>query len=146
MSHLETDTHGRGVLGGDRAHATARTYQTVTWRGDDGTRAVMLSAGRKGCADTAWRTGGLSMRLLVPLIMVSTALGWWTSVPLCWAGLAQGVTAYKLGDFATAVHEFLPLAQHGHAEAQFYLGAMASKGWGVPQDDTAAAHWYQRAA
>ncbi len=86
------------------------------------------------------------MRLLGPLIMVSVALGWWMSVPPCWAGLAQGVAAYKLGDFATAVHEFLPLAQHGHAEAQFYLGAMASKGWGVPQDDTVASQWYRRAA
>ena len=87
------------------------------------------------------------MRPLLPLmIVVSVALGLWASAPLCWAGLAEGVAAYKQGDFATAVHEFVPLAQHGHAEAPFYLGAMCSTGWGVTQDDTAAAQWYRRAA
>ena len=84
--------------------------------------------------------------LRLRLILGSVALGLWASAPLGWAGLAQGVAAYKQGDFVTAVHEFVPLAQHGHAEAQFYLGAMDSKGWGVPQDDTAAAQWYRRAA
>ena len=84
--------------------------------------------------------------LRLRLIIGSVALGLWASAPLGWAGPAQGVAAYKQGDFATAVHEFVPLAQHGHAEAQFYLGAMYSKGWGVPQDDTAAAQWYRRAA
>ena len=84
--------------------------------------------------------------LRLRILIGSVALGLWASAPLGWAGLAQGVAAYKQGDFATAVHEFVPLAEHGHAEAQFYLGAMYSKGWGVPQDDTAAAQWYRRAA
>src|SRR5438132_5125190 len=84
--------------------------------------------------------------LRLHIIIGSVALGLWASAPLGWAGPAQGVAAYKQGDFATAVHEFVPLAEHGHAEAQFYLGAMYSKGWGVPQDDTAAAQWYRRAA
>ena len=84
--------------------------------------------------------------LRLRLITGSVALGLWASAPLGWAGPAQGVAAYKQGDFATAVHEFVPLAQHGHAEAQFYLGVMYSKGWGVPQDDTAAAQWYRQAA
>src|SRR3989442_14870313 len=87
------------------------------------------------------------MRPLLPLIIVvSVGLGLGTWPQPSMAGLAEGVAAYKQGDFATAVHEFLPLAEHGHAEAQFYLGAMYSKGWGVPQDDTAAAQWYRRAA
>jgi len=87
------------------------------------------------------------MRPLLPLIIVvSVGLGLGTWPQPSMAGLAEGVAAYKQGDFATAVHEFLPLAQHGHAEAQFYLGAMYSKGWGMPQDDTAAAQWYRRAA
>src|SRR5207244_13615894 len=82
--------------------------------------------------------------LRLRILIGSVALGLWASAPLGWAGLARGVAAYKQGDFATAVHEFVPLAEHGHAEAQFYLGAMYSKGWGVPQDDTAAAQWYRR--
>jgi len=56
------------------------------------------------------------------------------------------VVAYKQGDFATAVHEFLPLAAHGDREAQFYLGTMYTKGWGVPSDKAEAARWYRRAA
>src|SRR3989442_6537511 len=85
------------------------------------------------------------MRPLLPLIIVvSVALGLWASAPLCWAGLAEGVAAYKQGDFTTAMHELLPLAQHGHAAAQFYLGMMSIKGWGVPQDAAAAAQWSRR--
>jgi len=56
------------------------------------------------------------------------------------------VVAYKQGDFATAVHEFLPLAEHGDREAQFYLGTMYTRGWGVPPNTVEAARWYQRAA
>jgi len=87
------------------------------------------------------------MRPLFPLLIgMSVSLGLWASAPRCWAGLAQGVAAYKQGDFATALGEFLPLAQQGGAEAQFYLGVMYTKGWGIPQDATTAAHWYQQAA
>jgi len=88
---------------------------------------------------------GGAMRPLRLFIIVS-ALGLWMSAPPCWAGVREGVVAYKQGDFATAVRELLPLAQHGDGEAQFYLGTMATKGWGVPQDDAEAAHWYRRAA
>ncbi len=86
------------------------------------------------------------MRPLRPLIIVSVALGLWMSTSPCWAGARESVAAYTQGDFATAVRELLPLAQHGDGEAQFSLGTMSIKGWGVPQDDTEAAHWYQRAA
>src|SRR5712691_7173441 len=87
------------------------------------------------------------MRPLLPLmIVVSVALGLWASAPLCWAGLAEGVAAYKQGDFATAMHELLPLAQHGHAAAQFYLRMRSIKGWGVPPDAAAAAQGSRRAA
>jgi TPR repeat protein len=84
--------------------------------------------------------------LRLRIIIGSVTLGLWVLAPLCWAGLAQGVAAYKQGDFTTAMHELLPLAQHGHAAAQFYLGMMYIKGWGVPQDAAAAAQWSRRAA
>jgi len=87
------------------------------------------------------------MRPLIPLmIVVSVGLGLWASAPRCWAGLAEGVTAYKQGDFATAMREFLPRAQQGDKAAQFYLGAMYIQGWGVAQDAAAAAQWSRRAA
>ena len=73
------------------------------------------------------------MRPLLPLVLlVSVALGLSRAGPPGWAGVREGVVAYKQGDFATAVHEFLPLAEQGDREAQSYLGTMYTKGWGVP--------------
>ena len=39
-----------------------------------------------------------------------------------WAGFAEGLAAYEPGDFATALQEWRPLAEQGHAKAQFNLG------------------------
>ncbi len=63
-----------------------------------------------------------------------------------WAGFAEGVAAYKRGDYETALRELRPLANQGNAEAQFNLGVMYDKGEGVPQDDTEAVKWYRKAA
>ncbi len=45
-----------------------------------------------------------------------------------WADFQAGVVAYERGDYATALTEFRPLAQQGHAGAQFNLGQMYRKG------------------
>ncbi len=45
-----------------------------------------------------------------------------------WADFKAGVEAYDRGDYATALTEFRPLAQQGHAGAQFNLGQMYRKG------------------
>ena len=58
----------------------------------------------------------------------------------------KGVAAYKRGDYATALKEWRPLAEQGHANAQDNLGLMYTKGLGVPQDYAAAAKWYRKAA
>ena len=63
-----------------------------------------------------------------------------------WAGFAEGVAAYKRGDYATALREFRPLAEQGDAGAQFDLGRMYDKGQGVPQDYAEAVKWYRKAA
>ena len=64
-----------------------------------------------------------------------------------WADFQAGLEAYLRGDYATALTEFRPLAQQGHAKAQFGLGLMYSQGGrGVPQDDAKALRWYRRAA
>jgi len=44
------------------------------------------------------------------------------------ADFAAGLAAYLAGDYQTALEEFLPLAEQGHARAQFYLGRMYDKG------------------
>ena len=63
-----------------------------------------------------------------------------------WAGIAEGVTAYNRGDYATALREFRPLANQGTAVAQTFLGFMYAKGQGVPQDDAEAAKWFRKTA
>ena len=45
-----------------------------------------------------------------------------------WADFKAGMEAYERGDYATALTEFRPLAQQGHAGAQFNLGQMYRKG------------------
>ena len=54
--------------------------------------------------------------------------------------------AYESGDYATALKEWKPLAEQGHAEAQNNLGVMYDNGFGVTQDYKAAFKWYKLAA
>ena len=61
------------------------------------------------------------------------------------AALKKGFAAYERGDYATALREWQPLAEQGHAAAQNSLGVMYYNGEGVPQDDKAAVQWFQRA-
>ena len=62
------------------------------------------------------------------------------------ADYQKGVTAYKSGDYVTALREWKPLAKQGNALAQNNLGAMYRKGRGVPQDQKTAVKWYKLAA
>jgi TPR repeat protein len=73
-------------------------------------------------------------------------VGLWLSAVSGWAGFEEGWHAYERGDYATALREWLPLAQQGHVTAQFNLGVMYNHGQGVPQDYSQALLWYQRAA
>ena len=57
-----------------------------------------------------------------------------------------GTSAYKRGDYATALAEFRQAAERGSVVAQINLAAMYFKGQGVPQDDAEAAKWYRKAA
>ncbi len=62
------------------------------------------------------------------------------------AGFDAGMVAFERGDYATALQEWRPLAEQGHAEAQNYLGWMSRWGLGVPMDDAEAVEWYRKAA
>lgn len=57
------------------------------------------------------------------------------------ADLEAGQRALDRSDHAAALKELRPLAERGHAEAQFSLGQMYSCGRGVPKDETEAARW-----
>ncbi len=63
-----------------------------------------------------------------------------------YAGYDEGKAAYDRGDYAKAYKEFKPLAEHGDADAQGYMGEMYYLGHGVPQSYVKAVKWYRRAA
>ena len=63
-----------------------------------------------------------------------------------WADYQAGEDAYNRGDFATALREWRPLAEHGNPWAQFNLGQLYIKGHGVPQDYVLARQWFEKAA
>ena len=50
------------------------------------------------------------------------------------AGLIEGIAAFNAKDYATALREYLPLANQGNAQAQTNLGFMYANGQGVPKD------------
>lgn len=64
-----------------------------------------------------------------------------------WAGpYEDGVAAYDQGRFDAAFALWLPLAEGGHAAAQFNVAVLFEKGQGVTQDLAEAARWYTKAA
>ena len=58
------------------------------------------------------------------------------------ADFQKGLTAYKSGDYATALREWTPLAKQGHARSQNALGSMYRRGCGVPRNLATAVKWY----
>ena len=66
--------------------------------------------------------------------------------PLAWGDYQDGRKAYNRGDYATALKELRPLAEQGHAGAQYFIGYMYYKGQGVEQDGEEAAMWFRKAA
>ncbi len=57
-----------------------------------------------------------------------------------------GLYALEKGEFITALYKLQPLAEEGHADAQFNLGTMYLKGDGVRKDYGQTAKWYTLAA
>ena len=66
--------------------------------------------------------------------------------PLAWGDYQDGRKAYNRDDYAVALKELLPLAEQGHAGAQYFIGYMYYKGQGVGQDGKEAATWFRQAA
>ncbi len=57
-----------------------------------------------------------------------------------------GLEAYRKGEFTAARRVWEPLAEAGHAQAQYLLGFMLQNGLGTPWTNAGAAGWYRRAA
>jgi TPR repeat protein len=60
--------------------------------------------------------------------------------------VARANAAYARGDYVRAVNILTPLALHGNASAQAFLGFMFENGYGAPQVYVAAADLYCQAA
>jgi len=58
----------------------------------------------------------------------------------------KGLTAYKSGDYTTALRIWEPLAGTGFAPAQYSMGLMYENAKGVPKNDETAVKWYTLAA
>jgi uncharacterized protein len=58
----------------------------------------------------------------------------------------DGKAAYQQHDYATALQDWRPLADHGDAKAQNNLGNMYFNGHGVARDYAEAVKWYRLAA
>ena len=83
-------------------------------------------------------------RLLTTLVILTGLIG---STGAVWAqDFNKGLKAAQSGDFATALKEWKPLAEHGYAAAQNNLGLMYKRGDGVTQDYAEALKWYRKAA
>ena len=80
-------------------------------------------------------------RILVGVILALMLRGGAIAGPL-----EDARTAYKRGDFATALQIWRPRATQGVAFAQVNVGIMYYSGQGVPQDYGEAAKWYRLAA
>jgi TPR repeat protein len=60
--------------------------------------------------------------------------------------MSRATAAYARQDYVTAVRILTPLALHGDARAQSFLGFMYENGYGAPQAYDAAADLYRQAA
>jgi uncharacterized protein len=62
------------------------------------------------------------------------------------ADWGKGSAAYQSGDYATALREWVPLAELGDVDCQTLVGVIYDLGQGVPQDYKTAVKWYTLAA
>ncbi len=80
--------------------------------------------------------------LALSVVLLSIMVG----TPVQSADFAKGLDAYRMGDYATAFEEWIPLAEQGNASAQYNLGVMYRNGDDVNQDYDSAVNWYILAA
>ena len=83
------------------------------------------------------------MPLRFPIVLVLSLV---CLVVPAWADYQAGMDANNRGDYATALRAWRPLAEQGHAVAQYSLGLLYANGQGVPKDDVQARQWYEKSA
>ena len=78
--------------------------------------------------------------------LITVLLLLFLSSPVYADDFQDGLDAYNRKDYMTAFEKLKPLAEQGHAKAQFKLGVFYEIGQGVPQDYKEAVKWYRLAA
>ena len=69
------------------------------------------------------------------------------AAPVAAGPLKEANAAYSKGNYATSSLQIIrPLAEHGDAEAQVFLGFLYRRRRGSPQDYPEAVKWYRLAA
>ena len=76
--------------------------------------------------------------MVLPLLLAANGL--------TLGGVDEAASAYKQGDYGTAVREWRPLAEQGNSGAQLNLGYMYDNGYGVSRNYNEAIMWYRKAA
>jgi len=84
--------------------------------------------------------------MFIRSIFLAIALSLTAAAPASGQNFQKGMTAYKSGDYETALREWTPLAEQGDADAQINLGRMYDNGEGVAEDNTEAVRWFRLAA
>ena len=62
------------------------------------------------------------------------------------ASFDMGMSAAQSSDYLMALSVWVPLAQQGYASAQYNLGHIYARGYGIPADNKSAMQWYTKAA
>jgi TPR repeat protein len=65
----------------------------------------------------------------------------WTSAAMA-GDFQKGLKAFNNEDYATALTEWMPMAEDGDLNAMFNIGLMYDEGLGVPVDKARALEWY----
>jgi tetratricopeptide (TPR) repeat protein len=85
--------------------------------------------------------------MLIPAIILAlTRGGTDPSDSMLESGFRKGVEALERGHFAEAYCYWRPVAENGHAEAQYHLGWLYANGNGMPVDIETAISWWEKAA
>jgi TPR repeat protein len=85
-----------------------------------------------------------TMRLLLGLFIALSVIG--TLAPARAGSLEDGMKAYQQKNYAKAFTLLKPMAEGGHAAAQYAVGRMYEDGFGTKRDYADAAKWYRLSA
>ena len=79
-------------------------------------------------------------------VAIGLLLALLVALPATAQDFQKGLAAHRLGDYATALMEWRPLAVKGDARAQYKLGFLYERGRGVAQDYVEGVKWLRKAA